>query len=309
MRRIAEKNPEIMQEVRNGSVVSKFSGRGQQDTTLITFKGVLKLVMHLPGVNARAMRDKFADILQRYFGGDPTLVAELGANYAREDPVSSLARESAGVPEPEAGESRENAFDTTVNKVLEDTRLRNAITNITKEEMALIKSEFDRQRKRKLYDNQVEEKRLENEHKRRILEIQIDRDSKVSYEEAKQKTFRSEVDCLKEILELKKEMKALETAQDPAPAEYVEPKFEGIVTVSRVADYVLPIDTLADDFRAKVLLRAGRMASRTLPAERNKIHGLFGYMENWYNHKWFDKMEAILKQAYAEERALLNAKT
>lgn len=298
-----------MQEIRNGSVISKFSGRGQQDTTLITFKGVLKLVMHLPGVNARAMRDKFADILQRYFGGDPTLVAELADNYASENQINSFAREDGGIPEPAPGESREDAFEDTVQKVLEDTRLRNAITNATKEEMALIKSEFDRQRKRKLYDNQVEEKRLENEHKRRILEIQIDRDSKVSYEEAKQKTFRSEVDCLKEILELKKQMKAMETTPAPVPAEYVEPKFEGIVTVSRVADYVLPIDTLADDFRAKVLLRAGRMASQTLPAERNKIHGLFGYMENWYNHKWFDKMEAIIKKAYAEEKALLNAKT
>ena len=83
-----------MQEIRSGSIVSKFIGVGQKDTTLITFKGVLKLVMRLPGVNAREMRDKFANVLQRYFAGDPTLVAELANNNASDNAVNSVARES-----------------------------------------------------------------------------------------------------------------------------------------------------------------------------------------------------------------------
>lgn len=284
-----------MSEIHNNSIVSKFFGRGQVETTLITFKGVLKLVMQLPGVNAREIRDQFATVLQRYFAGDPALVAELIDNNSSDAPINALAREDAGVPQ-----------------IISEERIKQIYDDMHKQHLV----HFELHRKRKLYDDRVAESRREKEHMRRIQEIQIERDSVVASEEAKQKTFHVEVSSLKEKLELTKQIKEIgtipviqvvpPTATGVTEALYTEPKFDGIVTVSRVADYTLPVDTLSEAFRTKVLLRAGRIATRTLPAERNKVIGLFGYMENWYNSKWFDNMEAIVKQAYKEEKRLLN---
>lgn len=284
-----------MNEIHNNAVMSKFFGRGQVETTLITFKGVLKLVMQLPGVNAREMRDKFANVLQRYFAGDPALVAELADNNASDAPINVLAREDAGVPQ-----------------IISEERIKQIYDDMHKQHLV----QFELQRKRKLYDDRVAESRREKEHMRRIQEIQIERDSVIASEEAKQKTFHVEVSSLKEKLELTKHLKEIGTTPITqvvplatpvvTEAQYTDPKFDGIVTVSRVADYTLPVDTLSEAFRTKVLLRAGRIAMKTLPAERNKVIGLFGYMENWYNDKWFNNMEAIVKQAYKEEKRLLN---
>ena len=317
-----EKDSEMMEEVRRGSILTKFFGRGQQDTTLLTFKGVIKLVMNLPGVNAKLMREKFVDILQRYFAGDPTLVAELRDNYQSENPVNAMARESAGVAEPEAGESREIAFDGMVERVITDARLRSTIADATKEEVALIKSEFDRQRKRLLYDNRAEEKRKDSAHKRRVIEAEVEKNAQLEAEQAKQKTFRVEVDCLKEKLELVKQLKAVEAgpavvaappaqvAPPPPPVvepepEPVEPVYNGIVSVSRVADWVLPIDTLDDGFRRSLLIRAGTLAAKAMKPMPNEIIGLFGYTEKWYDAKNFKTMEAIIKRVYREQQEKL----
>lgn len=47
---------EILKEIRSGSYTHKFKGRGQQESTIITIDGALKLAMVLPGLHARSMR-------------------------------------------------------------------------------------------------------------------------------------------------------------------------------------------------------------------------------------------------------------
>ena len=48
----------------------KFDGQGQRDTPVINAKGVVKLLMWIPGDTAKTFRSKAADILVRYIGGE-----------------------------------------------------------------------------------------------------------------------------------------------------------------------------------------------------------------------------------------------
>ena len=72
----------------------QFRGNGQQIQTVITFPGALKLIMFLPGDVAAMYRSKMTTILQRYFAGDQSLLAEVEANQVSESPIAQLARAS-----------------------------------------------------------------------------------------------------------------------------------------------------------------------------------------------------------------------
>ena len=50
--------------------------------------------MFLPGEKAKQSRSAMANILQRYYAGDASLVAEIEANAASTDPVAQMARAS-----------------------------------------------------------------------------------------------------------------------------------------------------------------------------------------------------------------------
>jgi len=70
----------------------KFTGPGQKEQPVITFPGALKLMMWLPGENAKNMRTKAADILTRYFAGDKSLMKEIESNAASDAPLNVMAR-------------------------------------------------------------------------------------------------------------------------------------------------------------------------------------------------------------------------
>jgi len=79
-------------ELQASCLTFKFSGRGQQEQPVITFQGAMKLMMALPGENAKKLRTKAAEILTRYFAGDKTLLREIEANAASDAPVNQMAR-------------------------------------------------------------------------------------------------------------------------------------------------------------------------------------------------------------------------
>lgn len=58
----------------------KFPGRGQTMTPVITIEGAMKLMMMLPGKQAKAMRVQAADILTRYVKGNDSLITEIQHN-------------------------------------------------------------------------------------------------------------------------------------------------------------------------------------------------------------------------------------
>ena len=84
----------------------KFSGPGNPAyVPVITFKGVLKLVMLVSGQKAALYRSAMVKILQRYYAGDGSLVEEVEANAQSAAPIpqmarASLATESSVVAEP-----------------------------------------------------------------------------------------------------------------------------------------------------------------------------------------------------------------
>ena len=72
----------------------KFPGRGQSEQPVITFPGAVKLIMLLPGENAKKHRSTMAKILVRYCAGDSLLIKEIEANAASDEPVAQMARAS-----------------------------------------------------------------------------------------------------------------------------------------------------------------------------------------------------------------------
>jgi len=71
---------------------SIFSGYHSKDLKLISVDKVSMLIFALPGRVARAIKLKFADIITSYFGGDETLVSEIRANAASNDPIARMVR-------------------------------------------------------------------------------------------------------------------------------------------------------------------------------------------------------------------------
>ena len=63
----------------------KFSGRGQVATPVTDAKGIVEIIMVLPGQTAARVRKAAADVVVRYLGGDPQLLEEVAANRLRQE--------------------------------------------------------------------------------------------------------------------------------------------------------------------------------------------------------------------------------
>jgi len=61
---------------------------------VITFPGALKLMMFLPGENAKKNRGAMVKILHRFYAGDKSLLTEIEANAMSDSPVAQMARAS-----------------------------------------------------------------------------------------------------------------------------------------------------------------------------------------------------------------------
>lgn len=72
----------------------KFPGAGQVEQVVISFKGILKLIMWIGGENAKNYRSKMVSILQRYYAGDGSLLEEVEANAQSAGPIQQMARAS-----------------------------------------------------------------------------------------------------------------------------------------------------------------------------------------------------------------------
>ena len=70
----------------------QFPGRGQSEQPVIQFQGAIKLLMWLPGENAKQFRGKAADILTRYYAGDRSLLVDISANAESQGAINQAAR-------------------------------------------------------------------------------------------------------------------------------------------------------------------------------------------------------------------------
>ena len=71
--RIKDAHPEVCTNCTN----FRFSGRGQRDTAITDVKGIVEIIMLLPGKHAARVRRQSAELLCRYLGGDLALVDEV----------------------------------------------------------------------------------------------------------------------------------------------------------------------------------------------------------------------------------------
>ena len=111
----------------------QFPGRGQSEQPVIQFQGAIKLLMWLPGEQAKQFRSKASDIITRYFAGDKTLLAEVYANAESQGVINQAAR--AALPPVQADEVEDD-----------HTRKRKAL-DIAAQEEAVEMSRIDRHRK------------------------------------------------------------------------------------------------------------------------------------------------------------------
>ena len=72
----------------------QFPGQGQSEQPVLTFKGILKLIMWVGGENAKKYRSSMVSILQRYYAGDGSLLDDVEANAQSAGPVQQMARAS-----------------------------------------------------------------------------------------------------------------------------------------------------------------------------------------------------------------------
>ena len=81
LQRLKEAYPEVGSEWSN----FRFAGRGQRDTPVADARGIVEVIMILPGRAAGQVRKAAADVMVRYLGGDPSLVEEVAANRLRQE--------------------------------------------------------------------------------------------------------------------------------------------------------------------------------------------------------------------------------
>ena len=70
---IKERHPEVTQNLGD----FKFAGRGQKNTPVTDARGIVELVMLLPGHHAARVRRQAAQVLVRYLGGDLAIIDEV----------------------------------------------------------------------------------------------------------------------------------------------------------------------------------------------------------------------------------------
>ena len=106
----------------------KFPGRGQSEQPVITFPGAIKVMMWLPGENARKFCSKAAEIITRYYAGDKSLLGEIEANAVSEAPINQMARA---------------AVDNDVSRRREMMQLRREEIELEKAEVEVKKTKFE----------------------------------------------------------------------------------------------------------------------------------------------------------------------
>jgi hypothetical protein len=88
-----EAKNEVEQFLRN----FQFPGKGNRIEPVITFQGVLKLIMLVSGQKAALYRSAMVKILQKFYAGDGSLLEGVEANAQSAAPIAQMARASLAV--------------------------------------------------------------------------------------------------------------------------------------------------------------------------------------------------------------------
>lgn len=123
--RLREQYPEVHTLCMN----FKFPGPGQRETPVTCARGIVRIIMLLPCRAAAPVRAKAADVLVRYLGGDPSLVAEISENRVEREklPQSHAVRifgDAVGISDPATATTNLHTSHEELAKRLCETVLR-----------------------------------------------------------------------------------------------------------------------------------------------------------------------------------------
>jgi hypothetical protein len=152
---------------------AKFAGQGQTETPVTDARGMVIIINALGGTRAAKFRQKFADTLVRYLGGDETLIAEIRSiRQAQEQlPDGHPLRLFGQTVEAERAPERDDADE--VQRALKRQKVHNELAQAIQRGKQI---EADDEAEAARHDAEISTIRLQDceqtvEAKRRILEI------------------------------------------------------------------------------------------------------------------------------------------
>jgi len=183
----------------------KFSGNGERVVPVISFPGILKLVMFLRGPKAFEHRLAIVKIMQRYHAGDASLIPEIQANAISDAPIAQMARESLAV-EDGVQQSKKRQLEPSADMLQLEVLERKQRLDLTGLELY--------ERKKKLDLEAAEREQELAERKRKFDMEELDRKQKLDLETAdrKQKLDLETAEREHELAERKKKTE-LETME------------------------------------------------------------------------------------------------
>jgi hypothetical protein len=166
--------PETFKAEVAGFIVNlKFKGPGQKSQPVIQFQGALKMMMWLPGEQAKKFRSTAVNILTSYYAGDKTLLNEVWANAQAQAPINEAAR--AALPQLDAIEAYGEKRQKIMEHIQEDLALVRVMAATTKEYNGYLKEQMEI--KRELFDMEISHERAKLEVFGQFKKVDLDHDS------------------------------------------------------------------------------------------------------------------------------------
>lgn len=200
----------------------QFKGTGQKVQPVIQFQGALKLLMWLPGEQAKILRGKAADILTRYFAGDSSLHAEVEANAESGAAINEAAR--AALPQVVVDEP--NKRRRTVATLERELAVLTVVTANIKEQNVSLREQIELKRELFGMELSYERDRLSVAGQMKAQELEHE-SAKLEHERAKFALLDGD---RKSDIEHKRALKAIENG----PAEAVSLPPSAYTTVLKV---------------------------------------------------------------------------
>ena len=178
-------NPTIMAELTPHLCEFKFdSGRGSRMQPVLTLQGCFKLLMMLPGQQAKLFRSQVATVLLGFFAGDEQLVAEVRANAENKGLLNEVAREE--LQEVRATAEGGASSTTWQAKPLDELKQRELAVTVGKQELALQRAQLRMrlEEKAKLTDAEVAHQLkiadAEQAHKEKVTAAEVAAQTKLA---------------------------------------------------------------------------------------------------------------------------------
>lgn len=283
-------------EVRHFLTNFQFPGRGQAVQQVITFKGLLKLVMMLPGEEAKKYRSQFSDIITMYFAGDERMHAAVDANGSSSAPMNVLAREAVAA-EIDASNTISNTQHLEiqaagVKRLREETECVLGMSTRAREEaesaLTLVKASLLTDERRLQIDlARLAAKReliqIEDSSKDRDL-TRFERQSEIDFEKVKrqeemrtkeeEKRCNMQLDLATKLAAIHVTPQAPQATQVPPIAPTLNPPALLPMSVHELAKTMADWGTLTDQQRSSLVYAVGRAivkAPHNIPCLPDKV--------------------------------------